>query len=276
MRIGVVQTMPRFGERERNLREAFELMSAHEADLWVLPEFFSTGYQFITAQEVGNLAESIPAGPTTQALQQYCAQHRCFAVGGVPEIDGGTPYNAAVLVGPDGYRSTYRKVHLFGKEKTWFAPGNRPFQVDDIGGCRVGMMICFDHLFPESARSLALLGADLLAHPSNLILPDLAQRTMAVRALENGVFAVTANRVGEEARGETTLRYTGQSQVVSPRGELLVHLSPDRVQVAVVTIDVRQARDKRLTSANDKLDDRRPEMYVLDSKRRPSRKEANP
>jgi predicted amidohydrolase len=125
-------------------------------------------------------------------------------------------------------------------------------------------MICFDHLFPEAARSLALLGADVIAHPANLVLPGVAQRTMEVRALENGVYAATANRVGSEARDEKELRYTGESQVVGPDGDVLVRLSPDRVEAAVVEIDISRARDKAVTSLNDKLADRRPHLYTLD------------
>jgi len=125
------------------------------------------------------------------------------------------------------------------------------------------MMICFDHLFPESARSLALLGADVICHPANLVMPDLAQRTMAVRALENGVFTATANRVGEESRTDETLVYTGQSQIVGPDGEILARLSSDRAEVAVVEIDIERARKKRITEHNDKLADRHPEHYTL-------------
>ncbi len=263
MRVGVAQSQPQFGERDRNLEATFDLLSRNSADLWVLPEFFASGYQFAWTDEVQALAEPIPGGPTVAALEAYCRDRGCYAVGGIPELADGVVYNAAALVGPQGYMSTYRKIHLFGEEKRWFAPGNVPFSVHDIGDARVGVMICFDHLFPEAARTLALLGADLLAHPANLVLPDLAQRTMAVRALENGVFAATANRVGEESRTGKTLRYTGQSQIVDPNGETLARLSPDRVEVGVVEIDPAAARNKRLTSRNDKLADRRPEFYRL-------------
>jgi predicted amidohydrolase len=261
MRVGVAQSCPVFGERDRNLRDAFDLLSREAADLWVLPEFFATGYQFARAEEVQDLAEVVPDGSTVRALESFCRDRGCFAVAGVPERVGGVVYNAAILVGPRGFVSSYRKIHLFGEEKRWFAPGNLPFWVRDVGYARVGVMICFDHLFPEAARSLALLGADILAHPSNLVLPDLAQRTMIVRAVENGVFTATANRVGEESRAGKSLHYTGQSQIIAPDGSVLVRLSPDRVEVAVVDVDPAKARDKKLTSRNDKLGDRRPEFY---------------
>jgi len=263
MRIGIAQTSPAFGERERNIAEALKLLRQQQADLWVLPEFFATGYQFTSLAEAAHLAEPLPDGPTTKALETFCREQTCFVVAGLPERDGERLFNTCALVGPDGFIASYRKIHLFGDESLYFAAGNRPFAVQDLGSFRVGMMICFDHLFPESARSLALLGADVIVHPANLILPDLAQRTMTIRALENGVYTATANRVGEEARSDTVLRYTGRSQVISPKGEVLARLTPDRVETAVVEIDPTAARSKRITSRNDKHADRRPSLYRL-------------
>lgn len=261
MNIGIVQSSPVFGEVEGNLSACFDLMSSHSADLWVLPELFATGYQFLSADEVWELAERVPCGLTTQSLIRWCSENSCFIVAGLPEIDGNEVFNSSVLVGQDGFLARYRKVHLFYEEKIHFAPGNLPFAVVDIGIAKVGMMICFDHLFPESARSLALQGAEVICHPANLVLPDLAQRTMSIRALENGVFTATANRVGTEARGSESLTYTGQSQVIAPNGHPLVRLSQEHVEVAVVEADLSVARDKFITKHNDKLGDRRPEMY---------------
>jgi predicted amidohydrolase len=263
MRIGIVQSSPVFGEVEDNLACCFDLMASVAADLWVLPELCTTGYQFLDPDETRSLAEPVPTGSTTQALIAFAAEERCFIVAGLPELDGGRIYNAAILVGPNGFLARYRKIHLFYEEKLNFAPGDLPFAVVDIGIAKVGMMICFDHLFPESARSLALLGADVIAHPANLVLPDLAQRTMSIRALENGVYTATANRVGTEARGAESLTYTGHSQVVGPDGAVLLRLSQDRAEAAVVEIDVDAARDKAITRHNDKLSDRRPAMYRL-------------
>ncbi|MCK5248027.1 acyltransferase, partial [Candidatus Bipolaricaulota bacterium] len=179
MNIGIVQSSPVFGEVEGNLAGCFDLMSSHSADLWVLPELFATGYQFLSPDESRELAEPIPGGMTTQALIAYAAEIKCFVVAGLPELDGDNVFNSAVLVGPDGFLSRYRKIHLFYEEKANFTPGDLLFAVVDVGIAKIGMMVCFDHLFPESARSLALQGADVIAHPANLVLPDLAQRTMS-------------------------------------------------------------------------------------------------
>jgi len=263
MRVGVVQTSPVFGERDRNIAEAVKLIGQERADLWILPELFATGYQFVDADEARALAEPVPDGPTTRALIEHAKELGCYIVAGLPERGGDRFFNSALLVGPDGLLACYRKIHLFYRETRIFSPGDRSFPVLDIGACRVGLMVCFDHLFPESARTLALLGADVIAHPANLVMPDLAQRTMAVRALENGLFAATANRVGREARTDETLVYTGQSQIVGPDGAILARLSPEEVGISVVEIDVKRARDKRITTFNDVLADRRPDQYRL-------------
>ena len=264
MRLGIVQTNPTFGEINANLEQAFRLMNTGRAHLWVLPELFATGYQFVSRDEVRSLAEPVPDGRTTAALCDYAARQKTHIVAGLPERDGDRLFNAAILVGPDGLISRYRKVHLFYKETVHFDPGDLPFAVQDLGFARVGMMICFDHLFPESARSLSLLGADILCHPANLVMPDLAQQTMKVRALENGVFTATANRIGTETRdGEESLTYTGQSQIVAPDGTILARMEQDAMHAAVLEIDEHSARAKAITRFNDKLGDRRPDRYSL-------------
>ena len=262
MRIGLIQTDPAFGDVRANLATMTAVIDREEADLWVLPELFATGYQFASAEEIAALSEPVPGGITTRTLEALTARSRCHIVGGLPEASEGRFYNSAVLVGPDGLLSCYRKIHLFGDEKRWFSPGDRPFSVTDIGVARVGMMICFDHLFPESARTLALCGADVIAHPANLVMPVYAQLTMRARALENGVFTVTANRIGLENRTGETLRYTGNSQIVSPVGEILARSPADKIDVRIVEVEPAAARDKALNPNNDRLADRRPAFYT--------------
>ncbi|MCI2425906.1 acyltransferase [Candidatus Acetothermia bacterium] len=270
MRVGYVQTAPRFGEVERNLCRVQALMSIHEkVDLWVLPELFVSGYQFVSRAEMKELAETIPDGPTTQQLIRLAQQQNSHIVAGIAEKKGGYEYNAAILVGPAGLLSHYRKLHLFAEEKEWFSPGNTPFPVssipvtDSLGKSfvKIGIMICFDHLFPEAARTLAIRGAEIIAHPANLVIPGYGQLTMKVRAMENRVFTVTANRIGTEARTEKRLHFTGESQIISPCGDLLVSSANDIEDVQVVEIDPALARNKMLTPNNDLFADRRPEFY---------------
>ncbi|HCP32425.1 TPA: acyltransferase [Candidatus Acetothermia bacterium] len=263
MRIGYVQMEPIFGEVRRNLRHAKNMMRQQNADLWVLPELFATGYQFTAQEEATALAEPVPEGPTTQDLITFAHERRCHIVAGLAESHESNVYNSAVLVGPSGFLTRYRKVHLFSEEKCWFTPGDIPFPVIDIGEAKVGMMICFDHFFPEVARTLTLQGAQIIAHPANLVMPVYAQLTMRARAIENGVFTVTANRVGSEARTDKRLRFTGESQIVSPSGDILVQSSKDKQEARVVKIDPAVARDKSLNPYNDRLADRRVDFYNL-------------
>ena len=203
------------------------------------------------------------------ALSALCARRDLHLVTGFAEHQGERIYNSALLIGPQGVAHTYRKLHLFADEKDHFDPGDLPLEVCQVGGVRLGLMVCFDWAFPEVARSLALQGGDVLCHPSNLVL-TYCQQTMLARCIENGVYAVTANRTGVEARPHATLSFTGQSQVVAPRGKLLYRAEPDGDVLHVVEVDVDRARDKRLTARNDIMADRRPEFYRALCAPRPS------
>ena len=108
---------------------------------------------------------------------------------------------------------------------------------------------------------LALQGADLLCHPSNLVLAH-CQKAMVTRCLENSVFAVTANRHGSDIRPRGTLTFTGQSQMVAPYGELIYRAKPEEEELFIAEIDVSKARNKWITQNNELLKDRRPEFYT--------------
>jgi predicted amidohydrolase len=178
------------------------------------------------------------------------------------ENSGDRIFNSAVLLGPQGHLATYRKIHLFDEEKIWFDPGDRAFAVHDIGLARIGMMICFDWIFPESMRSLALQNAEIVCHPANLVLPY-CQRAMVTRCLENGVYAVTANRIGLERQGGRQLRFTGGSQIVGTRGKVLARAPGKMEAVRIVDIDPSKAREKEITHRNHLFQDRRPELYSI-------------
>ena len=216
-RLAVVQTKPVFGDVAASVRVTLELMQTAPADLYVLPELFNTGYNFLDTKEVESVAE--PAdGPTSKALLEFARKNSCYVVYGFAERDIHL-YNSAALVGPAGLVGIYRKVHLFDRENLFFVPGNLGFPVFELPFGRVGIMVCFDWIFPESARTLALKGAQLIAHPSNLVLPYCPD-AMVTRCLENKVFSATADRVGREQRGMFDLRFIGSSEVVTPQGEI--------------------------------------------------------
>jgi predicted amidohydrolase len=261
MKIGVYQNNPEFGKKEKNLQQAIEKLDNIDGDLIVLPEFFNTGYQFISKTELENLAEEVPGGATCEALLDVARSKDLFLVFGIAEKENGKFYNSAAVVGPHGFIGKYRKSHLFGDEKFFFEPGDTGFRVFDIGSARLGVMICFDWWFPESARCLALMEADIICHPANLVLKD-CQRTMKIRSLENAVYSATANRIGGEARGgKPALEFTGESQITSPSGEILTRLGRDDTGISVVDVDIAKARDKSIAMGNDRFRDRRPGMY---------------
>lgn len=260
MRVAVVQTSPDFGEVESNIDQAIALMETQAADLYVLPELFNTGYNFISASEVRSLAENAREGKTGVALQEFARLRSCYVVYGFAEDGGGALYNSAAIVGPAGFIGLYRKIHLFDRENLFFEKGNMGFPVFDLPFGRIGIMICFDWIFPESARTLALKGAQLIAHPSNLVMPHCPD-AMVTRCIENRVFAATADRVGEEDRGGVKLRYIGQSEIVSPNGEVLVRLDGHKEQIEAVDVDLSVAVSKRINERNDLFEDRRPEYY---------------
>ncbi len=261
MKAGFYQFNPAFGKKEENLKKVFSAITDADADLLVLPEFFATGYQFVSQEEVSELSESIPNGDTTERLSELSRQKGIYLVAGLPERDGDRFFNSAVLSGPDGFIGVYRKTHLFFEEKLYFSPGDTGFKVWDTKVGRIGIMICFDWFFPEAMRALALMGADIITHPSNLVLPY-CPAAMPIRCLENRVFAVTANRVGEENRkAGQSLRFIGQSQITSPEGKIIIRAPENDEALLIAEINPETARNKNLNPLNNIFDDRRPGMY---------------
>src|SRR3990172_7886060 len=124
MKVGFLQTFPRFGEKSENTARAIFAISGLDIDLIVLPELFNTGYQFISREEALRLSERIPDGQTTQSLIELAKKKNLYIVAGIAERDNGRCYNSSVLVGPNGFVACYRKLHLFYHEKLWFNPGN--------------------------------------------------------------------------------------------------------------------------------------------------------
>jgi len=259
MKVGYVQFSPLFGEKEKNLKRIRDLLkegAEKGADLLVLPELCNTGYVFRSHDEVEALSEEVPTGQTTEALAESAEKENLHIVAGLCERSEDRFFNSAVIVGPEGFLSVYRKTHLFNEEKLWFSRGAGPIETHKISGARVGVMICFDWIFPEVIRILALKGAQIICHPSNLILPY-CQRSLLGAAVQNRVFIITANRVGVE-RG---LKFTGMSQIVSPEMKVLAKSRKTHEEVCVVEIDPRDADCKKITRHNDLWADRRPDLY---------------
>jgi predicted amidohydrolase len=274
VKIAVAQIDIAFAERERNLARMIQVLeetSRAGAKLTVFPEAALTGYCFDSLDEARPHAEPIP-GPSTRRMADVCRKLSCHVIYGLLEsCDKGEGeigeqiFNACVLVGPDGARATYRKVHLpFLGVDRFTTPGDQPFAVHEAAGMRIGMNICYDGGFPEPARVLTLLGADLVVLPTNW--PPgaecMAGCVVNARAMENNIYYAACDRVGDE-RG---FRFIGQSKICGPSGQVLSEANHDREAILYAEIDVALARQKRIIRrANlheiDRLRDRRPEFY---------------
>jgi len=261
LKIGYYQFRPRFGRVSANLKKVVAALRHAEADLLVLPELPFTGYFHRDREEALTLAEDPKTSATVAALIDLCRERNFYLVTGFSERQRDKVFNSALLLGPEGHLHTYRKLHLFNQEKNWFDPGDMPLSVQEIRGAKIGMMICFDWVFPEVMRTLAVLGAHVICHPSNLVL-NYCQQTMLSRCLENSVFAVTANRFGADQRPHGDVRFTGKSQIVAPKGGLLLRAYSQREQLDIMEIEPQLSDDKHITPLNDMFADRRPEFYT--------------
>ena len=257
-----VQFEPQNGEVRANLEMVERIVGSFSGDVLVLPELFSTGYLFDSAAELAPLAEQIPDGEACEFLRKLSQSTAAAVIAGLAEKTRNHLFNSAVLVTPDGTMKTYRKAHLFHEEKRLFAPGDTAIEVHTWKDVRLGMMVCFDWIFPEMARSLALKGADILCHPANLV-TRYGQAAMVTRCVENRVFAITANRTGIESKNGRSLSFSGASQIISPDGDLLAHSGRETAELVSAQIHVSLSRDKLFTPLNDIFKDRRTDLYTL-------------
>lgn len=258
MKIGFIQFSPILGDADTTMERLNPLLDlSEEADLIVLPELCNSGYNFTDRDQAWSTSEEVGQSRFIEYLTVKCRDAGRFVVSGFNERSGNHLYNSAVLVGPEGYVGKYRKCHLFMNEKDYFQPGDQGLPVFDTGDFRVGMLICFDWIFPEVWRILALKGADIICHPSNLVLPGLAQKAIPAHAVTNRVFIVTANRVGTERE----LRFTGRSIIVDPAGDVVIQGSETGEEIRIQEIHLDSAREKRITPRNHLFLDRRPELY---------------
>ena len=226
-----------------------------DADLVVTAEMITTGYHI--GARTHELAE--PAdGPTAARMSALARQRGTALAYGYPETDGEHVYNSVQLVDATGQRlANYRKTHLFGDlDKAWFTPGDEAVVQADLGGLRVGLLVCYDVEFPELVRAHALAGTELLVVPTALMSPYelVADTLVPARAYESQLFVAYANRCDTERE----LTYCGRSCVVAPTGAVLARAgSGPGVIAADVTRDALTA--SRLE--NTHLADRRPELY---------------
>lgn len=256
--VALVQFAPLLGNIESNINSLDYLLKAVKADIIVLPELASTGYAFPNRSDAFQCAESVDNSSYIRFLTSQAASLHCFIVSGFNERDENNLYNSAILVGPSGLIGKYRKIHLFWNESDIFEPGDLGLPVFEVAGLKLGLLVCFDWMFPEVWRILALKDVDLVAHPSNLVLP-FCQQAVAVHALCNRFYIATANRIGSEG----SLHFTGGSVLVSPLGETIIRGPAEEPFVGSHTIDLSLSRNKNITPRNTLKESRRPECYTF-------------
>lgn len=267
MQISAIQTSVQFADATHNRKVMSEIVMAESrkgSRLVIFPECFTTGYCFDSKKDAMAVAEDMQ-GPTVQAVCDLAQQSNCGIVFGMLEQMDDRLFNVAVLIGPDGVIGSYRKVHLpFLGVDRFTTHGDRPFEVFEFEGVKIGLLICYDGGFPEASRELALAGADVIALPTNW--PRGAEYMSAFsinsRAMENGVYFVAVNRIGTE-NGVT---FIGQSRIAGPYGETMVHADHANEEILRAEISIDKARQKEIVRVPgkhiiDRFADRRPEMY---------------
>lgn len=238
--------------------------AARGAQLVIFPECALTGYCFESLDEAAPFAEPLD-GPSARAIAAACRDTGVHVVTGFIERQGDRYYNAAMVVGPPGVAGSYRKVHLpFLGVDRFLTPGDRPFEVIKLPFGRVGINICYDASFPEAARALKLLGAELVILPTNW--PGGAWRTaefvVNTRASENHLHFAAVNRVGTE-RG---WQFIGRSKVVDCMGDTVVEAGREQAEIVYATLDLQWSNQNKIVNVAgayelDRLADRRPEFY---------------
>ena len=267
IRVAAVQMEPVLGQVGRNLRRilsGLEHASDEGAKLAVFPECALSGYGF-ESREDGYAHAVAVDGPEVAAIAEVAGATGCGCVFGLLEKDGRKLYNACAVVGPGGLVGTYRKIHLpYLGIDAHVDPGDRPLAVHEVNGLRLGVQICYDGSFPEASRVLALLGADLIALPTNwpTFSECAAEHMIPTRAMENTVYVMAVNRVGVESG----FRFIGASSIADPSGKILAKADDSAEATLFAEIDPERSRTKRLVRVPgrheiDRIADRRPAFY---------------
>ncbi len=254
MKAGFYQGDIALNDIDKNIEDFYNTIRDYNFDLVVLPELFTTGYK-LKIEEVKKYSEHVPESFTVQQFKKISKEKNCTIVWGMAEKEKNNYYNTSVIVHNGEFVGKYRKIHLFLNEKDRFIEGESGFPVFEIDGVKIGLMICFDWIFPEAARTLALKGAQIIAHPANLVLPY-CQSVMPSRSIENRVFCITANRIGKE-RG---LEFTGQSVLTNPKGEYLLKVDKSK-KLKFHEINPEDSDNKYVTDRNNIFKDRRLKFY---------------
>ena len=219
----------------------------------------TTAYCWATRDEIASDVEPVP-GPTTQRFAEIAADHDCWIVVGLAEVDPETDiyYNSAVLIGPEGPVGLYRKTHAYISEPKWAKDGDLGLPVFETPIGRIAMTICMDACYPETARVPALAGADVICFPTNWLSEKSPSPSWMARAAENGVYLIAANRYGLE-RG---VQFSGGSAVIDPDGSLQSVIDTRRRHRLGMDRSRSCPRQAPLSGRpEDLIADRRPDAY---------------
>lgn len=266
MRIACIQADVRFNDPLANAAQAvswLKELKVDGVDLVVLPEAFLTGY----CVDSSDAACSIAIGRTDSVLQQLeaaCNEIDIMLVVGFAEAADGENFNTAALIEPGRAARYYRKTHLPFLGYDRFVTGGDDLPVFETRHGMIGVLICYDIRLPESARVLALKGAELIVLPTNWpVGAEISAEVIAIaRAAENRVFVATCNRVGTE----NGFQFIGLSKIISPTGKVLAAAGPDST-VILADIELSVAREKNIVNIPGKYEthtfaSRRPDLYT--------------
>ena len=237
----------------------------------ILPPELFEGHYFCRVEDEGLFARAKPTNehPAVLAMQALAAELRVTIPTSFFELDGPHHYNSLAMIGPDGaIQGIYRKTHIPDgpgyEEKFYFRPGNTGFKVWPSKQATLGVGVCWDQWYPETARAMMLMGAEILFYPTaigsephdaDLDTSRLWRRAMVGHAVSNVVPVVAANRIGTE-EGQ---HFYGHSFICDERGDMLAEFGAEATGALVATIDL--ALVKRHRAAFGFFRDRRPEMY---------------
>lgn len=263
-RVAAIQFNPLLGEKARNIECLLALVeeaAQQDARLIVLPEMATTGYCWVSREEIAPYVEPIP-GPTTERFQELAARYNCYIALGLPELDvtSGVYYNSLALVGPTGLIGTYRKIHSYIAEPRWARDGDQGFPIWETPLGRLSGAICMDAMYFESTRLAALHGADVILFPTNWLEEHSPSSWWMARALENGVYIIAANRSDVERGAE----FSGGSCILDPDGSIQAFLDTGE-GIVYGEVDLARAREKswgQPEQLGDRLADRQPAFYT--------------
>ena len=247
-----------------------EAAAGQGAQVVLPPELFSGPYFCKTEDEaLFALARPTTEHPSVRAMQKLAAKLKIAIPTSFFERDGPHYYNTMAMIGPDGaIMGTYRKSHIPDgpgyEEKYYFRPGNDGFKVWELFGHTLGVGICWDQWYPECARVMALMGAELLLYPTAigsepydtaLDTSRMWRRAMQGHAVSNCLPLVTANRIGAED-GQS---FYGHSFITNEWGDLIAEYGGAETGVLVAQLDL--ARAARHRAGMGFFRDRRPQLY---------------